>query len=169
MYETKRLIMNKGNLQDADKMFDNFLGQEETAKYMLWKPTANKEQNARWVAQTIEYAKTHDYFYIYEKGTNEPIGFISAENHGGGEWGNVAVCIGKDFTHKGYGSEALEFLLNYIKNKGGNEVVYTHLAGNIASQKLAEKFGFTYTETKPREVRKDNTVKDELFYNLDLR
>lgn len=27
MYETKRLIMNKGNLQDADKMFDNFLGQ----------------------------------------------------------------------------------------------------------------------------------------------
>lgn len=35
MYETKRLIMNKGNLQDADKMFDNFLGQanEECLHY----------------------------------------------------------------------------------------------------------------------------------------
>ena len=166
---TKNLKFCKGRIQDADKMFDNFLGQAETAKYLLWKPAVDKDYCARWVAKTLEYAKNHDYFYIYEKATNEPIGYVSAENLGGGEWGNVAICIGKNFTRKGYGSEALKFLLQYIKNKGGKKVVYSHLKGNIASQKLAEKFGFTYTETKPREVPKDNTVKDELFYILDLK
>ncbi len=167
-YQSERLFYSKGRVDDADKMFDNFYSEEKTAKFLLWKPFTDRGACARYVAGSIEYAKTHDYFFIYEKASGEPIGYLSAEEHENGVWKNVAICFGTRFVSKGYGTEAMTFLLDYIKSKDGKEVEYTLFEGNTASQKLAEKLGFSYVETRPRYVKKADTTKNERVYRLEL-
>lgn len=64
----------------------------------------------------IEYQKDHTHWFIYEKSTNQPIGFISIEKLSDTKWGDVGLCIGNDFTKKGYRVETLESVIIYVKS-----------------------------------------------------
>lgn len=165
--ETKDLILKKANIEDAEKMHNNFFSEEESAKYMLWKPT----QSVKEAEQKIEKWKNNRgiLFFAYLKEIDEPIGFVCIKQnmYHPSEFGDIGICVGQKFTRRGYAKQMLQAIMDYSKSLGARKFVYSYMEGNIASQKLAESFGFQYSHKK--RVRK-YTNRDfvEVFYQHEI-
>lgn len=167
--ETKDLIIDKGKMEDAKAMHYNLWKHKESAKYVLWSVTTTIEEAENRLKRWIEWQKEHMQWLVYDKVSKEAIGYASIEEIGPNKYGDIGIAIGKEYTGKGLGSQILEFLLSYIKNLGAKEVEYSFLSGNIASQKLAEKYGFKYVKTEKRIRNWDNKEFDELIYTLEFK
>lgn len=166
--ETKRLYLKEYDEKYAGKAHDNFFCEEETAKYTLWKPTANEEEAKQKLDRWTKVSKISIFWLIHDKISDEPIGFICSHEISPKVYGNLGIAIGLNYIKKGYGSEALEALINYIKELGGEKIEYSHFEENEASKALALKHGFEF-------VKKQNSVRNhdklefiEVCYVLNL-
>lgn len=167
--ETENLILKKPqDTADAQKCHENFWNSYETAKFMLWEPTKNVEDAKTKMAKWIEYQKDHLQWFIYDKKSDEPIGFFSVEKLNDNVYGSLGLCFGEKNVGKGYGSEIMTTMIGYLKNLGAKKIEYSFLSGNIPSQKLAEKFGFKYSHKETRIRKHDGKEFDEIFYILEL-
>ena len=141
---TKDLVLKEYEEKYVLSAHNNFLSQEETAKYTLWRPTSSVEE----AKAKLEYWNSDKdsvlFWLVFEKNSDAAIGFVSAANLGNGVYGNVGIAIGLDYINKGYGSQVLEALIYYISKLGGVEIHYSHFEGNDASKNLALKYGFEY-------------------------
>lgn len=168
MIETKRLFLKEYDSKYNLKSHENFFSSKETAKYVLWRPT-NSEQE---VKDKLEYwlyeCKVKILWIVHDKQTDEPIGFVSADELEHNIYGNVGIALGEKYVQQGYGSEILEELIKYIKSQGGREIHYSHFKENTASRNLALKYSFIYYKSDSRIRRYDNKEFEELFYVLKL-
>lgn len=78
------------------------------------------------------------------KADDEPIGFIFVDEVSKNMYGNLGIAIGEKYLKKGYASEALFKVIEYIKSDSGKEIEYSHFKENDASRALALKCGFKY-------------------------
>ena len=165
--QTKDLVLKKGNIKDAEKMHNNFLGEEESAKYMLWKPTKTVKE----AEEKIEKWKENRgiLFFAYLKQTDEPIGFVSIKPDRAhpSVFGDIGICVGSKYTRKGYAKQMLKAILEYSKTLGATKFEYSYMEGNIASKKLAEAFGFKYSHKK-RKVKANGEQYTEVFYEHNV-
>lgn len=169
MIETEDLVLKKVyNTLDAEIMHLNFMGETETAKHMLWRPTSDSNEAIKKLTKWISYQKDHLHWFVYEKASNEPIGFFSIEKLSETKYGEIGICIGTKFIKKGYGTQIMKKMLDYVRNLGATEVEYSHDKDNTASQKLAEKLGFKYIKTTSRIRPFDNKKIVEIVYLLTL-
>ncbi len=172
MLNTKTKDLKFISYQDiyAKECHDNFLCQEETAKYTLWKKTNSEEEaKAKMNFWTSNLGRNDIFCLIQEIGSKKIVGFICAGETSTDIYGDVGIAIGLNFIKKGYGSQALGALVETIKNRGGKEIHYSHFAENTASKNLALKFGFEFYKQDKRTRKHDNKTFDELFYILKLR
>lgn len=165
--ETQNLILKPYEEKYAEKTHENFFCQEETAKYMLWKPTQTteeaKERLERW-------SNNWKYFWIiHDKTTDEPIGFLGTDEVEPNIYGHLGLCVGLEYKGKGYGSQVLKKCIDYLSLKGATEIRYSHFKENIASQKLAEKMGFQFVKEGMRTRAWDNKEFKEYFYLLKIQ
>lgn len=168
IFATKNLEFKHGNLDDVEKYHRNFWSESETAKYMLWAPTENVDEAKMRLKKWLESTSSRNYYFMYEKMTNQPVGFIAFMNLGDGKWGEIALCIGKNFTHKGYGAQALEFVEKYAKEKGGKLIEYSCLENNVASKNLATKMGYKQSYIKDRYIKKVNRTDVEIVFEKQI-
>ena len=168
MIETKRLILKEYDEKYIEKAHVNFFSSEVTARYVLWRPTKSVEEARRKVEYWINEAKIDIFWMIHEKDSDEPIGFVAANKIDEDIYGDVGIAIGENFVKKGYGSEVLKELIDYIKLNGGKEIHYSHFKENEASRALALKFGFEHYKSGKRVRGYDNKEFDELFYVLKI-
>jgi len=166
MKETKNLYFKKDVLQYAEEMHNNFFCEEETAKYMLWRTTKSAEEAKTKIENWLQNIKY--IWFVFEKSTNKPIGFVSAEHIKDNIYGEIGICVGTKFVKNGYGTEILTNLISYLKNLGAEIIEYSFLQGNIASKKLAEKFNFKFKTTQIRFVPKNNKNEKEYLYVLNI-
>ena len=164
--ETKDLILKPYEEKYALKAHENFFCQKETAKYMLWKPT-EKVEEAR--ERLERWSNSWGIFYlIHDKSTDEPIGFIATQQIEPEVYGHLGICLGLEFKGKGYGSQVLKTLIDYLKSQNAKELQYSHFKENIASQKLAEKMGFKYIKADTCVRPWDNKEFEEYCYVLKI-
>ena len=166
--ETSNLVFKKGDLKYAKQMHENFFSQPQTAKYMLWSVTNTVEEAEAKIARWMEHQKDHAHWFIHLKTTDEPIGFITAEEIEPNVYGNIGLCLGEGYINQGYGTEALVALIEYLKSLGAKTISYSHLKDNVASQKLALKLGFKFNRQEKRLRKHDGKEFDEIFYTLEL-
>ena len=164
--ETKDLILKTYDEKYLSDTYNNFFCQQETAKYLLWKPTTSieeaKERLERW-------SKDWNLFYlIIEKKTDTCIGYLGVDKIEKDIYGRLGICLGLYFKNKGYGTQALIALINYLKLQKAKELHYSHFKENISSQKLAEKIGFKRVKEDKRIRKWDNKEFEEYFYVLNL-
>ncbi len=119
--ETKRLILRKFELKDAQNMYDNWASSNEVTKYLIWKPHKDVNVSKEWIEFLISnYNKNNFYEWgIILKDIDQPIGSISVvelkENINAV---HIGYCIGKKWWRQGITSEALSVFINFfIKNK----------------------------------------------------
>lgn len=165
---TKRLNLKEYDEKYASKAHLNFFCQKETAKYTLWKPTSSVEEAKQKLDRWTKASKISIFWLIHDKVSDEPIGFVCADEISPKVYGSLGITIGLDYIKKGYGSEVLEALINHIKEIGGERIEYSHFEENIASRALALKHGFEF-------VKKQNSVRGhdklefvEVCYVLNL-
>jgi len=172
--ETERLILRAPEKRDIADIVRN-LSDLRVSKWLLVVPYPYKRKDALWyINHSKEKAKESprkDYGYWIElKETSEVIGGIGLHKvdafQGKGE---VGYWLGVSHHQKGYGSEALEALLDFAFRKLKLRKLEAGVfAGNPSSGKLLEKYGFVQEGMKRKAVRckADGKIKDELLYGL---
>jgi len=83
----------------------------------------------------------------------------------------VGYWLGPDFWNRGFASEVLGAVINWIKSEATvRQLIATTTKKNIASQKLLEKHGFEHQGTPPAEyARCGHGAECSEFYVLNLK
>lgn len=152
MLETKDLIIKKGEQKDWKDMYYNLWRHAESAKYMLWNVTTSEEDAQIRMAKTVAFEETHPYCWlVYEKAGGQAIGFAGMIEIEDGVYEDTGIALGPDFVGKGYGKQILNAMVEFAQDElGAKKMVLSYRSQNIASEKLQESCGFTYSHSEEK-------------------
>jgi len=147
MIKTDRLTLRKFEIKDADMMFQNWASDDEVTRYMRWDPYKNVDDIIPTLQQWVDNYKNDDYYHwgICTE-NNELIGSIgiyiaSEHDHRAG----LGYCIGRNWWNKGYMSEAVNAVIDYIYANTDTERIEAYYAiANPASGKVMSNAGMAY-------------------------
>ena len=81
----------------------------------------------------------------------------------------TGIALGPAFTHRGYGKQVLQALIDLcVKTWGHGTFIYCHFEGNTASQKLAESLGFRLYETEEVMHMRDQIPVKQYRYRKEI-
>ena len=88
---------------------------------------------------------------VYEKSSGQAIGFAGMTEIEPGVFEDIGIALGPDFVGKGYGKQIVNAMVDYAKNElHAKKMVLSYRSQNIASKKLQEACGFTYSHSEDR-------------------
>lgn len=166
--ETDRLILRRFQMEDAEKMYQNWASDPEVTKFLTW-PTHESVEVTKKVLESwiSDYEKLADYQWCMAlKESGEPIGSISvvAQNEKA-ESAEIGYCIGKAYWHKGYASEALKAVMEYLLMEVGfNRIESRHDPKNPHSGDVMKKCGMRYEGTRLQADWNNTGICDEALY-----
>jgi ribosomal-protein-alanine N-acetyltransferase len=149
--ETDRLILRRFVEDDAECMFINWASRDKVTKYLSWFPHKDIEETRKIILSWIEeYEQPNRYQWaIVLKDTNEPIGSIGVVRQKEVvKSAEMGYCICDDYWHRGYTSEALTQVLEYLFEEiGFNRISAKHDVNNPNSGAVMAKCGMKYEGT----------------------
>ena len=150
--KTNRLLLRKFEINDAEKMFNNWANDSEVTKYMTWNPHQNIEETKAIINHWLEeYKDPKTYrFAITLYDTNELIGSIDVVDYVDGN-PEIGYCLSKAYWNQGYMSEALNAFISHLFDEGFTTIVIEADINNIASNRVIEKCGFKFTHKEEKE------------------
>ncbi|MBO5414640.1 MAG: GNAT family N-acetyltransferase [Bacilli bacterium] len=170
--ETDRLILRRLELNDAEKMFNNWCNDEDVTRYLPWEPhgkiEVTKELLDMWVN---DYNNEHTYRWIVIlKDNNEPIGTIDVVKKDiSNKVFELGHCYSKVSWGKGYATEAFKKVISFLFDEVGVEVIMAkHYENNLASGKVMLKSGMIYEATLRSRII-DKVTKErvgEVYYSI---
>ncbi len=164
--KTQRLILRRFSAVDALDMFNNWANDKRVTKFLSWEPHGNIE-NTRHLLNEWEKAyndkATYNWAIEYDY---HAIGGISVVRYSErDEYIELGYCLSYDFWNKGFMSEAvmgvIEFLFNEIN---ANKVCISHAVKNPASGIVAQKCGLKLEGIK----REDFKLKNGEFLDIAI-
>lgn len=166
--ETQRLILRSFVESDAEQMFENWASRDIVTKYLSWFPHKDIEETRSIIREWIEEDKKPDRYQwaIVIKSTDEVIGSIGVVRQNEDvKSAEMGYCIGNDFWHQGYTSEALTRVLKYLFEEiGFNRVMALHDVNNPNSGAVMRKCGMKYEGT----LRENGLTKDGLPMSVSI-
>ena len=170
MIETKRLLLRKFVIEDADAMFRNWASDKEVTKFLTWSAYTSSE-TAMWVLDewAVSYKKPDYYQWaIVLKDINEPIGSISVVSiNEKTQMAEIGYCIGRPWWNRGITSEALSAVINFMFDQvGANRVQAKHDVNNPHSGLVMKKCGMKYEGTLRSAAVNNQGVCDVSIYAL---
>jgi len=172
--ETDRLILRQPSKSDISDIVRN-LSDLRVSKWLLVVPYPYTRKNAIWYidhsAEKVKVKPRNDYgFWIELKETGEVIGGIGLHQIKSDQGtSTVGYWLGVKHHRKGYGSEALEALIDLaFERLRLRRLEAGVLVGNPSSGKLLEKYGFKREGLKRKAIIPKATGKigDEYIYGL---
>uniref|UniRef100_UPI0032177214 GNAT family N-acetyltransferase n=1 Tax=uncultured Draconibacterium sp. TaxID=1573823 RepID=UPI0032177214 len=156
--ETKRLILRPVNLDDKNELFE-YRSDAETNKYQGWIPETieDVETFISKISKQINVPETWFQFIILEKETQKMVGdlgihFLGNEN----QQAEIGCTLNKDFQNKGFATEAVKRVIDYLFNDLHKHRIITSIdPNNVSSVRLVERIGF----------RKEAHFVESLFIN----
>ncbi len=128
--ETMNLIIRKGVFTDWNDLLRNVLSQKESARYMLWNPIYDEEHARENTKKMIDFQRTHDAWLVYEKKSNQAIGWAGVTEVEEGVWEDSGIVIGSEFTGRGYGKQLMQCLIRYVfEEKKADKMIYSCRCG----------------------------------------
>lgn len=143
--ETKRLILRRFVMEDAEDAFRNWFSDPEVPRFMRWQVHTDVAQTMEYLAQVIAgYEKPEFYRWaIAVKPGNRPVGAIAF--FVANEWdcvAEVAYALGRQHWNRGIATEAMRRVLAYaFEEVGVNRMETYHSIRNPASGKVMQKAG----------------------------
>ena len=120
--ETDRLILRKFTVGDVDAAFRNWTSDENVTEFLLWPTHANIAITERVLNGWIAGYERLDFYQwaIMLKASNEPIGTISVVGiDEQTEKVHIGYCIGSQWWHCGFTSEALSAIIPFFFEQVG--------------------------------------------------
>ena len=139
--ETPRLILRRLTLADAEPMYRNWASDPGVTKFLTWPTHSSVEVTKQILALWASHYEELNYYQwgIVVKDENALIG-----------------CIGRNWWHKGYTSEALGAVIDFLFDEVGlNRIAACHDVNNPHSGGVMKKCGMQF-EGIMREGAKNN-------------
>ena len=168
--ETERLILRRAIPEDAEPMLRNWASDSKVTKYLTW-PTYTAISTAEailkeWISN---YSQRNFYqWMIVLKELEAPIGSISVVrlNDSVAE-AEIGYCIGSNWWHRGYMTEALRAVIEYLFVEVGiNRITARHDINNPNSGKVMKKCGMKYEGTARSSDRNNQGICDTASYAI---
>ena len=166
--ETSRLRLRKLRREDVAHYYTRLASSEAVTRYMLFQPHKSMEESSasveKWLARYE--AGTCYHWVIALKETDELIGMIEPLRFDEQENScSFAYMLGEDFWGKGYGTEALTAVLDFLFSKMEMlRVEADHMAGNPASGAVMGKAGLVCCGRDEKKYEKNGIVHDAVRY-----
>ncbi|MCW8898752.1 MAG: GNAT family N-acetyltransferase [Flavobacteriales bacterium] len=143
--ETERLIIRPIKLEDKDSIFE-YRSDKDIYKYLGWIPETVDDVAAfiNKVPKQINEPETWYQLVLIEKQTETLIGdlgihFFGKEN----QQAEIGCTLNKHFQQKGYASEAIKKVIDYLFQSLNKHRVITSIdPDNKKSIRLVERMGF---------------------------
>lgn len=169
--ETDRLILRKYELGDEIQVFENWASDPITSQYVGWDTHKDVSQTLKYVKECIEEADNNGFHWVVEtKDTHELIGDISVfeirKKHSNCE---IGYSYGSKFWGKGYATEALRAVIEYLLNECEFHLVEAkHQSLNPASGRVMEKVGMKKDAVlRQRRINKiTKQINDLIVYSM---
>lgn len=164
--ESKRLIVRKWKNEDSEMAYHNWATDEKMHETVSWPIHKNIEETKKLIENWINEYESGSYNWVVElKDTHEIIGNIAVgkvnKKHNTCDLG---YCYGSKFWGRGYGTEALRTVIEYLLLEEKFHLVEAaHLSNNVASGRIMQKAGMI-KDGELRERRLSKT--DGNYYSL---
>ena len=167
---TPRLRLRKLTMEDVKPYYERIGSSAEVTKYMLFPPHADVSESVSSVEKALRrYREGKCYrFCIALRETDELIGIIEPLRFNE-ETGtcSFAYMLSRDFWGRGYGTEAVKAVLDFLFGKMEMERVEAdHMAENVGSGAVMRKAGMVYTGIEPRKYEKNGVFHDAVSYAI---
>ena len=169
--ETKRLILRRFTVRDADAMYTNWASDPEVTRYLTWPAHAGVETSRSVLADwTAAYAQESCYQWaiVLKDRADEPIGSIGAVDVSDDIAAvQIGYCLGRRWWHQGIMSEALGAVMDFFFDAVGcNRVAGRHDPRNPHSGMVMQKCGMKYEGTQRSADRNNQGICDTSWYAL---
>lgn len=141
----KTIIIRKAEPTDLEAIYRNVWSDNDvlSTTYLYHSPDIGEARSR--LERTINFQKDKNMFFLALKETNEAFGLCGIFQLSDDLYEEAGLILGKQFQHKGYGTEMLNILLDVVFNHlGAKEFKYSYCEGNDKSRGLADKFGFKF-------------------------
>lgn len=150
IFETEHLIIRKFCQKDAKSLYENHL-EEEVRKWIPNESYANieeAEEAIHFYADCVDHEHLPYVLAVESKLTGELIGDTGInEVEGKTNEVEIGYVICEKFSGKGYATELLNAMTEYIVSRFAINVLYGRvMRGNEASIRVLEKNGYTFVE-----------------------
>lgn len=142
--ETERLILRKIKLEDYITMNKEWCNDKEVCKYLPWNVHGGLENTKKLVEKWLEeYEDETTYRWMVTLKNGECLGTIDiVKKDITNKVYEVGYCYKRNSWGKGYGTEALKRVIEFLFDDVGAELVLAkHYEPNIGSYKVMEKAG----------------------------
>lgn len=168
--ESPRLILRRFAAEDDRAMFENWASDKEVTKFLTW-PAHGSVEVSKWVlGDWISHYGEENYYQwaIVPKMLGQPIGSIAGvrleEATGVVE---IGYCIGKNWWHQGYTSEALAAVIGFFFDEvDANRVEARHDVNNPNSGGVMRKCGMQFEGVQWKAGRNNQGICDVCVYSI---
>ncbi len=167
--ETHRLLIRPITLDDKNDVFE-YRSDSEINKYQGWIPETIEDvvEFIGKISTQINVPGTWFQFVIVEKENDKIIGdlgihFLDGEN----KQAEIGCTLSKHFQHKGYATEALVRVIDYLFNElNKHRIIASIDPGNRNSIRLVERIGFRKEAHFIESLLINGTWVDDVIYAL---
>ncbi|MCA0983934.1 GNAT family N-acetyltransferase [Halobacillus yeomjeoni] len=167
--ENSRIYMRELVLEDWEDLHV-YASNKEACKYQPWGP--NTEADSRFfVTQAIRDRnikfRSRFVFVIVDKQMEQIVGNIELNIKDWDGVGELGFIIHHEHWGKGYGTEALQLMLDYCFFQQNLHRVSAHcLPENVASCRVLEKVGMVKEGVLRQEILLNGTWRDSVVYSV---
>ena len=169
--ETTRLILRKFTMDDARAMYENWASDPEVTKFLTWPPHGSVGVTEQVLKSWVDGYGQDDFYQwaiVPKELGDAPIGSISVVSHNDkARIAHIGYCIGKRWWHRGFTSEALQAVMDFLFDEVGVQRIETrHAPNNPHSGGVMKKCGMKYEGTLRRSDVNNQGICDACWYSI---
>jgi len=144
--KTDRLTLRRFDLTDAETMFRNWASDTEVTRYLRFLPHKDADESRTIIQQWVDgYDNDCNYLWGICQEDGELIGSIGMFITEPDNKADIGYCIGRKWWGKGYTSEALKAVIDYMfTNTDIERIEAYHAAANPSSGKVMINAGMEH-------------------------
>lgn len=165
--ETERLIIKFDEEKDLEKLWKYLFNDKNAVEKCDWVDFETKEHAFECIMKSINNVSSNLYFWtIWLKDDNIPIGGISIHHQDDiNRTCQIGYSIHPNYWNKGYATEALSAITNFMINEVGyNKVIAICSTSNISSKKVIVKCNYNYVKTNVKSYLHHGKLLDTYEY-----
>lgn len=168
--ETKRLLLRRFTVADAEAMFSNWANDPQVTRFLTWQPHGSVETTRAILTDWVASYTRNDYYNwaITLKTDGIPIGNIAVvQQNDDLQLAHIGYCLGKSWWGQGIMSESLTAVMRFLFGEVNvNRIESRHDPNNPASGKVMIKCGLRYEGTAVQADRNNQGIVDAAQYGL---